>query len=157
MRAATTLSAVATMTRLSLFHARALALGTVLLATGALIWTAGWLMGASGWLWPFGLWICASLWGALCWSSWRTYQRTVYDLRARYRGSERLLRGVRGTNVVRLYDPPPVEELAARWAAHGVPVLSDGHDGVVFAAPGAADRLQRVWNELHRPDLGGAS
>ncbi len=110
-----------------LFYARALALGTVLLATCAGFWTAGWLLGVSPWWGAPGLWIAASLWGALCWSAWRTYQRTVYDLRAREKGTQRLTAGVRGTNVVRFYDPP------------------------------SAERLQREWNELHRPDLGGAS
>ncbi len=96
------------------------ALSAFLLAAGAVcvllgVW-AGWyavILGAA--------------YAALCVWSVRGYRRRQFDLRSRERGTQRLLGGLRGTNVVRLYDPP------------------------------SADRLQREWNELHRPDLGGVS
>ncbi len=55
--------------------------------------------------------ILGAAYAALCAWSVRTWRRQAYDLRTWERGAQRLAAGVRGSNVVRLYDPPSLEEM----------------------------------------------
>ncbi len=116
MRAATTPSAVATMTSYrGLFYTRALAFGAAVFAGAGVIVSVLLPFGVVTWQGPAVAWGLAALWAGLCFSSARTYRRSQYRLRGMERTHQRLMRDIRGSNVVRLYDPPSAEALVRGW------------------------------------------
>ncbi len=99
----------------SLFYPRALALGAVLFAAGAAVWTAGAWLGVASWWYPALLWALAAFCGLVCFGAMRVYREVQHAARSRQRGAQRLMGGLRGTSVVRVYDPPSVEALTTGY------------------------------------------